>query len=275
MKKRLFNNSYGIRVLALMVLSTFIWMGCSGDNETGTSGHNPPVGVDDDTPPNDDDTPPATTNYYKLVRVENFGYDLENGNQFEDKATLYYNLIENKEAPSSLRKTSKWDIAFSGLYSSFMSGNNGTDSKNFGYGTSNVGGIYIVEKPFDEVTDIPDDGLFKTGSEIYGTDENGDFGQGKGWYLYDFSGTIVRDGSSNNQHIAYALGDALKLKNGSTVPARTLIVKTAKGDYAKIKMISVYKNIFNRENYTKEAEKMYFTFEYVVVPKGSTRFEIK
>lgn len=272
MKKRLLNNSPITKTFALMLLGTFVLMGCSSDN--GDSNNNPVV-VDDDMPPNDDDTPPVTANYYKLIRVENFGYDLENGNQFEDKATLYYNLIENKEAPSSLRKTSKWDVAFSGLYSSFMSGNNGGDSKNFGYGTSNVGGICILEKPFNEVTDIPEDSQFKTGSEIYGTDENGDFGQGKGWYLYDFSGTIVRDGSLNNQHIAYALGDALKLNNGNTVPARTLVVKTAKGDYAKIRMISVYKNIFDRANYTKDAEKMYFTFEYVVVPKGSTRFEIK
>jgi len=272
MKKNLLNNCHVTKAFALMLLGTFIWMGCSSDN--GDSNNNPVV-VDDDMPPQDDDMPPVTTNYNKLIRVENFGYNLEDGGQFEDKAVLYYSLIENKEAAASLRKTSKWDVAFSGLYSSFMSGNNGNNTKNFGSGTSNVGGIYIIEKPFNEVTEIPDDSVFKTGSEIYGTDENGDFGQGKGWYLYDFGGTIVRDGAAGNQHIAYALGDPLKLSNGSTVPARTLIVKTAKGDYAKIRMISVYKDLFDRDLFTKEAPKMYFTFEYVVVPKGSTRFEVK
>lgn len=222
-----------------------------------------------------DDTPSSTANYYKVLRVENFGYTLADGNQLEDKSILYYSLVDHKEVSSDYRKTNRWDLAFSGLYSSFLSANNGSDAGNFGSQTSSTGGIYIVEQAFDEVKEIPADNLFKTGKEVYGTDENGDFGGGKGWYLYDFDGVHVRDGAYNNMHIAYALGEPLLLKNGKTVPARTLIIKTAKGDYAKIKMISVYKNIFKREDFTRTAPKMYFTFEYVLIPKGSTKFEIK
>lgn len=276
MKKSNLKISTLLKTFALIVICSIALTACSGDdsNPSVVTDDSPGV-IDDDNLPIDDDTPPATTNYNKLVRVENFGYTLADGDQFEDKDILYYSLVENKEIISDYRKTTRWDLGFSGLYSSFLSGNNGSDTGNLGAGTSAVGGIYIVEQPFDEVTDIPDDSVFKTNREIYGTDENGAFGNGKGWYLYDFDGDLVRDGSYDNMHIAYALGEPLALNNGTMVPARTLILKTAKGDYAKIKMISVYKDIFNREDFTRTAPKMYFTFEYVVVPKGSTKFEIK
>lgn len=223
----------------------------------------------------DDETPPTTTNYYKVLRMENFGYTLADGDEYEDKTTLYFSLLDNKEVGSEYRKTTRWDLAFSGLYSSFMSGNNGANAGNFGTGTSAIGGIYIVEKPFAEVTEIPADNVFKTDKEIYWADENGSFGSGIGWYFYDFDGDMVRDGVYENRHIAYALGEPLTLTSGKTIPARTIIVKTAQGDYAKIKMISVYKNIFERKDFTRAAPKMFFTFEYVLVPKGSTKFEIK
>lgn len=251
-----------LKALLLSFFSILFLASCSSDAGDPESGP-------------DDDTPPTATNYHKLIRVENFGYTLADGTEFEDKATLYYSLTDNKEVTAEYRKTTRWDLAFSGLYSSFMSANNGTNTGNFGTGTSATGGIYILEQPFDEVTAIPADNLFKSDKEVYGTDENGSFGVGNGWYLYDFDGVLVRDGAYNNMHIAYALGEPLTLKNGKTVPARTIIVKTAKGDYAKIKMISVYKNIFKRDDFTRTAPKMYFTFEYVLVPKGSTKFEIK
>lgn len=223
----------------------------------------------------DEGTPPSTANYYKVLRMENFGYTLAEGDEAKDKSTLYFSLLDNKEVGSEYRKTTRWDLAFSGLYSSYMSGNNGANTGNFGTGTAAVGGIYIVEQPFDKVTEVPADNLFKTNKEIYGPDESGSFGVGNGWYFYDFDGDLIRDGAYDNRHIAYALGEPITLKKGKTVPARTIIVKTAKGDYAKIKMISVYKNIFKREDFTRTAPKMYFTFEYVIVPKGSTKFEIK
>ncbi|MEL1254144.1 HmuY family protein [Flavobacterium sp. DGU38] len=260
--KNNFEKNVMSKALLLSFFSIIFLTSCSSDSGTSEP-------IIDDVPP------AAATNYNKVIRVENFGYTLADGNQYEDKSILYYSLADNKEIDSKYRKTTGWDLAFSGLYSSFMSGNNGANSGNFGAGTAAAGGIYIVEQPFDEVTAIPADNLFKTDKEIYGTDESGSFGVGKGWYFYDFDGDLVRDGAYENRHIAYALGDPLILSKGKTIPARTIIVKTAKGDYAKIKMISVYKDIFKRENFTRAAPKMFFSFEYVLVPKGSTKFEIK
>jgi len=264
--KNNFKKNVMLKALLLSFFSLLFLASCSNDDGDA---------VKDDEVEIIDDTPSSTTNYNKVIRVENFGYTLADGDNYSEKSTLYYSLLDNKEVTADYKKTTRWDLAFSDLYSSFMSGNNGANTANLGTGTAAVGGIYIVEEAFDKVVDIPSDNLFKTGKGVYGTDMNGDFGNGPGWYLYDFDGIYVRDGAYDNKHIAYALGDPLLLKSGKIVPARTIILKTAKGDYAKIKMISVYKNIFKREEFTRTAPKMFFTFEYVVVPKGSTKFEIK
>ncbi|WP_163410171.1 HmuY family protein [Flavobacterium ajazii] len=260
--KNNFKNNVMFKALLLSFFSILFLTSCSSDSGNPESG-------------TDDDTPSTATNYHKLLRVENFGYTLADGDNYAEKSILYYSLVDNKEITADYRKTTRWDLAFSDLYSSFISGNNGSNSGNLGAGTAAIGGVYIVEQNFDDVIDVPNDNVFQTGKGIYGNDINGDLASGTGWYLYDFDGILVRDGAYDNKHIAYALGEPLLLKSGKTVGARTLILKTAKGDYAKIKMISVYKNIFKREDFTRTAPKMYFTFEYVLVPKGSTKFEIK
>lgn len=222
------------------------------------------------------EVPVNTTLFNKVIHVKNYQGSTSDANPTTPAATLYYSLEENKAVEGSYKKTRKWDLAFGGLYASFLSGNNGTNSQNNGYQASGVGGITIVAKPFDEVVDIPADTEFKTGIDVIGTDDAGSFGNGVGWYLYDFDGVVVTDGTNPQKaHVAYALGDPLKIKNGSTIPARTVILKTANGNYAKIKMISVYKDVYTSAEWFKDTPHMYYTFDYVMVPKGSTKFEIK
>ena len=212
--------------------------------------------------------PPAnnggTVPFYKVQRVENFAAPTDDANPTAPAVTVYYSL-ENKEiAPAIYAQTTRWDIAFGGLYNSFMSGNNGKDANNYGNGGAGTGGILIIDKPFDQVTAVPADAQFKTRKDLIGTDDLGDFGEGTGWYLYDFAGTKLGDGSYNKQHVAYAMPEK-----------RTVIVRTANGYYAKIKMISCYKDAFTADKWLRNTPHMYFTFEYVLVPKGSTKFEIK
>lgn len=216
--------------------------------------------------------------YYTLQRVENLAVETDDENPTEEKSAVLFSLEYKKEQPLNYAKTSFWDISFTGLYNSFLAGNNAADNTNFGFQGPGKGGITIVEKAFDEVVEIPTEEVFKTGAGIVGTDDNGAFGEGIGWYLYDFGGTLVSDGSEDKQHVAYALGEPITIKtNGTTknIPARTIIVRTAKGDYVKIKMISCYKDAFTRDKMFKDTPHMFFTFEYVIVPAGSTEFEIR
>lgn len=219
---------------------------------------------------------PSTSLFYKVIKVKNYQGSTSDANPTAPSATLYYSLEENKAVEGSYKKTRKWDLAFGGLYASFLSGNNGSNTQNNGSLAGGVGGITIVAKPFDEVIDIPADSQFKTGIDLIGTDDAGSFGNGIGWYLYDFGGDVVSDGKNPQKaHVAYALGESLKITNGTVIPARTIILKTANGNYAKIKMISVYKDVYTSKDWYKDTPHMYYTFDYVMVPAGSTKFEIK
>lgn len=217
-----------------------------------------------------------TGNYYKLIRVENLPIaPTDEGSTPNPHDHYLYSLSENKSVDVELGNSTKWDLAFGGIFTSFLSANNGSDEDNYGAGSTAKGGIAIVESTFDEVTEIPKDLEFKTGKDVIGTDDQGFFGEGMGWYLYDFFGTTVRDGAPEDQHIAYALAVPITKKDGTTVKPRTVILKTANGDYAKIKMISCYKDLFTPELWKKGEPIMYATFEYVMVPSSSTKFEIK
>lgn len=229
----------------------------------------------DDASPDPGPDPVEESIYYKKLRIENFAVQTDDENPTQAKPAVLLNLYTGKEAPTAYKKTTRWDISFSGLYNSFLGANNGTDANNVGVGSPGKGGIAIVEKAFDEVTEVPSNAVFHTITGKIGTDNAGAFGEGVGWYLYDYGGTVIGDGSTQKQHIAYALGTSLTTQAGAVIPARTVIVKTAIGDYAKIKMISCYKGLYTPAEWYKDAPKMFFTFEYVIIPAGTTRFEIK
>lgn len=215
---------------------------------------------------NADTTPDNTSTLFnKLIVVRNFGESLPAGSEpLTDQSPIYYSLETNAATPVEYKRTSRWDISFSSTYRSFMGGNNGTDNANLGVGGPGKGGIMIVTKNFEEVTDIPSDDQFKTGSALIGTDDSGAFGAGIGYYLYDFDGTKKGDGSYDKQHVAYVLQEK-----------RTIIVRTAKGNYAKIKMQSIYKDMLDPSTWLRSSPHPFFSFEYVLAKAGSTKFTIE
>ncbi|MFW0717628.1 hypothetical protein [Pedobacter sp. N23S346] len=213
--------------------------------------------------------------YYKVQRVENLQVETDDTNPTAPKPEVLFSLDFKKVQPTTFGKTSFWDISFSGLYNSFIGGNNGVNTNNAGLGGPGIGGVTIVAKSFEEVSAIPASTEFKTARGLIGTDDLGAFGEGLGWYLYDFGGIVVGDGSYDKQHVAYAMGNTFAMANGQKTPTRTIIVRTAKGDFAKIKMISCYKDVFTTDKMMRNTPHMFFTFEYVIVPAGSTKFEIK
>lgn len=227
----------------------------------------------DDNPPIDDEVNP---NYYKLLRVENLPIaPTDEGSEPNEFDFYLYSLTENKTIPQTEVGAAKWDIAFGGTSTSFLSGKNGAEEHNYGTGSGAIGGIAIIQEAFDEVSRVPADIVFKTGGDVIGTDDEGDFGQGIRWYLYDFHGDIVRGGAEEDGHISYALSAPLTLRDGTVINPRTVIEKTANGDYTKIKMISCYKDLFEPEQWKKGGPIMYATFEYILIPSDSNTFEIR
>ncbi|WP_146746621.1 HmuY family protein [Sinomicrobium soli] len=217
--------------------------------------------------------------FNRLITVSNLGGELPEGHEpMDEQDPLYYSLENEATVNTHYKQTDRWDISFSGIYRSFAGGNNGSDVANLGYKGPGVGGILILEKAFDDVIDIPDDSEFRTPTGIIGTDDAGAFGNGIGYYCYDFGGDIFNDGSYEYQHIAYCLADTTTVYEGTekerTLLPRTMIVKTAKGNYAKIKMISLYKDLTDPDEWKRNSPHVYYTFQYVLAKAGSSKFEI-
>jgi hypothetical protein len=231
-------NSKTIKIFGLLMLTVGVLSSCKKDKE-----------------PDQEEEP---THYYKLERVENLAPTVS------DAASFYFNFETKKEVVATKVKSTDWDLAFGGSMVCALSGNNGTDEANFGIGSGAKGGILVLEKPFEQVTDVPADADFQTGKNLIGLDKTGAFATATGWLLYDHFGTVRGGGKDDKKSVAYAMTEN-----------RTVVVRTANGDYAKIKMISCYKDLFTADKWFTTSPKMFYTFEYVVVPKGSTKFQIK
>src|SRR5690606_19635778 len=104
------------------------------------------------------------------------------------------------------------------------------------------GGLVVVMKSFDEVTEAPSDEEFEA-SESYAAWDGFPAGH-IGWYTYDLDAHVMRG-----------------------LKGRTLVVRTAKGKYAKIEMISLYKG--SPENPMSSSPAPYINFRYWVQEDGS------
>lgn len=252
-------NYNWIYTIIIAIFGFMVVAGCSEEDD--------PVPITDDDPKTEEPGDEEGDLFYQLIRIENLAVDGSvdpNAPPEAPRAAFFFSLEDSTLRSELYQKTNKWDLAFGNIYNSFLSGNNGDDKDNYGYGANGVGGICILEQNFDDVTAIPPPEKFQTGRDEIGTDDLGFFGSGIGWYLYDFGGDIKGDGSYEKAHVAYALADT-----------RTIIIRTAKGNFAKIKMISCYKDAFTPEEWFRNTPHMYFTFEYVLVPAGSTEFETR
>lgn len=218
----------------------------------------------DDAPTIEPGPETGTVAYNKIITVLNFGADMPEGSQpLDEQAPIYFSLENNAPVPLAYKLTNRWDLSFSSIYRSFIGGNNGTNSGNLGAGGPGKGGVICLAKGFDEVVDIPADNEFKTSSSVIGTDDSGAFGEGLGYYLYDFGGTIKGDGSYDSMHVAFALPEI-----------RTIVVRTAKGNYAKISILSLYKDLLDSRLWKRNSPHTYLSFKYVLAKAGSKKFTI-
>ncbi|MGE7774366.1 HmuY family protein [Chitinophaga sp. NPDC101104] len=212
-----------------------------------------------------DATPVPAGNYNKLISVANF-----NGDTTTSKTTIYFSLEKEKAGSPKNLQSGDWDVAFGGNANSAVSGNYGANedgNTSAGKGGPGKGGVLIIDKPFDQVTRVPDGAVFITASTGVGLDTAGFFGTTTGWCVYDFSGTlratkgIGGNSAATQKHTVWAR------------PDRTIIVRTASGNYAKLKITSMYKDA-PAEPETATA-RPFFHFQYVLAAPGSKDFTIR
>ncbi len=174
---------------------------------------------------------------------------------FTDPAIYwYFSLDEGKEVAASEVSTEKWDIAFlphaqgarwlanAGSY--YQEGDNDWVLAPGGDGKA---GLVLLAQHFDEIKTVPEGTNFhEQGKEQFTSLDLETIGQ-FGWF----------DG------MAAVMNNVI-----TPLPNRTILVKTNKGNYAKIQIQSVYKD--NPENPTATSEKFYLHFRYFVQTDGST-----
>jgi hypothetical protein len=199
---------------------------------------------------------------------------------------VYYSLEDGRVVPAEYANTDKWDIAFTGIYNSSIWANDGTvkfenGNTGPGFGSPARGGLYLVvdkaidakyydeakhqprqvpidkallEEAYQKVTRVPvsDDQLLSRGFLTL------DYflGSGAGYAFYDFYGAMF-PADKTRAHIVYNL-------------PRAIIVKTAKGNYAKVILYSFYKG--SPLSPTLASEAPYLTFKYTILKDGSKDF---
>ena len=101
------------------------------------------------------------------------------------------------------------------------------------------GGLQVVTGSFEDVTEAPADGYTPS---LPG-------GSGNGWYTYNPDTFTI-----------------------TPTPGRVLVVRTADGRYAKVRILSYYRGSPDEINPFVDQDRHY-TFEYVFQPDGSRSFE--
>jgi hypothetical protein len=139
-------------------------------------------------------------------------------------------VVENKDSASNL-----WDIGFRGT----------TIIVNGGAIRSGQGGAYVYTGLFTDLKEVP-------ANQVFSTDESSTAlaittGSGKGWYNYDGSNNWI-----------------------SPIAGKILVVRTGDGKYAKVEILSYYKDAPTTVSATAVAR--YFTFRYAYQSNGSKTF---
>lgn len=218
---------------------------------------------------NEDSPPVDTISYNKLITVSNF-----NGDTTTSKTLIYFSLEKQSAASpkEAALKTGDWDIAFGGAANTTISGNFGANTEEnttYGKGGPGLGGVALVNKPWNEVTKVPEGIVFSTKSGGVGLDSASSHNASavSGWAVYDASGimrTIKGIGGNNaatQKHTVWSR------------PDRTIIVRTASGLYAKLRIISMYKDAPAEPEQTSPMP--FVKFEYVIAARGTMDFTIK
>lgn len=133
----------------------------------------------------------------------------------------------------------EWDLGFQGTNIIVNGGSSGPGE----------GAALLTEALFEEVEEAPADSELRVDGTA--TCEDGPAlaicpGSGNGWYNYNPANNVI-----------------------SPIPGRTLIVRTADGRFAKVRLLSYYQGNPSPDEITPETPSRYFTLEYVFQDDGS------
>ncbi|MFZ9687942.1 MAG: HmuY family protein [Chitinophagaceae bacterium] len=154
----------------------------------------------------------------------------------------FYSLENNAVVPSTDSNSTKWDIAFRGT----------TIITNAGTSGPGAGGAFVYTGTFDELETVPTDSTFKKDNAP--TSYAITSGSNKGWYVYDPVNNLI-----------------------TPIPGRVLVIKTAKGNFAKVEIMNYYKGgstpAPSASDDIKLKTQRFYTFRFVHQANGTASFQ--
>ena len=144
----------------------------------------------------------------------------------------FFSFETGTTVPNTDSLTNKWDLGFRGT----------TIIVNGGQNRIGNGGAKVIDGLFDDLTAAPLDGYSLDGANGYAIPA----GSGNGWYTYDGA----------TQTIIPTAG-------------KVIVVRTGKGKYAKMEILSYYKNAPSAP--TSQTPSRYYTFRYLYQPDGTVK----
>ena len=156
---------------------------------------------------------------------------------------LPYDAVNRSDSSST-----SWDIGFQGTSIIFNGGASGPGQ----------GGAAIIEEPFVSVLEAPSDDEFRTDGTSICTTSTGETGaplaicagSDNGWYNYNPATNLV-----------------------TPIAGRTIIVRTADGRFAKVRILSYYQGNPAIADVTPQTPSRYYSIEYVFQEDGSRSLE--
>lgn len=199
----------------------------------------------------DDDSPPLVANTIADIAADpTTGRDPVTGapislNQFAFVSLRTGGVVLTYDAASRADSAStSWDIAFQSTNIIFNGGSSGPGA----------GAAVILEQTFESVTEAPSDDMFRTDGISVCTTSSGDAGppfavcpgSDNGWYNYNPATNLI-----------------------SPLAGRTVVVRTADGRFAKVRILSYYQGNPPINEVTAQTPSRYYTIEYVFQEDGS------
>lgn len=161
----------------------------------------------------------------------------------ENRLVLAYDASNRADSASAA-----WDVGFQGTNIIFNGGTSGPGQ----------GGAVIVQDVFENVTEAPVADSFRVDGQATCTGSGGQPGPSRavcpgsdrGWYHYNGQANVI-----------------------TPIPGRTIVVRTADGRYAKLRIVSYYRDAPAAP--TSGDVERYYTFEYVFQPDGSRNLDAR
>lgn len=168
----------------------------------------------------------------------------------EENAIVLSSAETNAEIRQRDSTGSDWDIGLKGTTIIFNGGTSGPGEA----------AAQLLIDVFASVTEAPESGYYADGENtscpavetpfgaVPGTPLAICTGSDNGWYNYNSTSSLT-----------------------TPIPGRTIVLKTARGNYAKIRILSYYQD--NPDPPDASALSRYYTFEYILQPDGSRNLE--